>query len=95
VQLIEQPQVGYPPALAQADVEGRVELEFVVDTSGRVERGSLRTLASTHPEFQAAARRAVLDSRFRPAHWRGQVVRQVARQSFRFRAPSHAFEHDE
>lgn len=88
VQLLEQPPVGYPPALAQASVAGRVELEFVVDTSGRVEPRSVHTLASTHPEFEAAARRAVLVSRFRPAHWRGQLVRQVARQSFRFRTPA-------
>ena len=95
VQLLEQPPVGYPPALAQASVAGRVELEFVVDTLGRVEPPSVRTLASTHTEFEAAARRAVLSSRFRPAHWRGQVVRQVARQSFRFRTPSHSFERDD
>lgn len=95
VQLLEQPPVRYPPALAQASVAGRVELEFVVDTSGRVEPRSVRTLASTHPEFEAAARRAVLVSRFRPAHWRGRLVRQVARQSFRFRTPGHSFERDE
>ena len=95
VQLLEQPPVGYPPALAQASVAGRVELEFVVDTLGRVEPQSVRTLASTHTEFETAARRAVLSSRFRPAHWRGQVVRQVVRQSFRFRTPSHSFKRDD
>lgn len=95
VQILEQPPVGYPPALAQASVAGRVELEFVVDTLGRVEPHSVRTLGSTHPEFEAAARRAVLVSRFRPARWRGRLVRQVARQSFRFRTPSHSFERDE
>jgi TonB family protein len=94
VQLLEQPPVRYPPALAQASVAGRVELEFVVDTSGRVEPRSVRTLASTHPEFEAAARRAVLVSRFRPAHWSGRLVRQVARQSFRFRTPGHSSERD-
>jgi TonB family protein len=95
VQLLEQPSVGYPPALAQAGVTGGVELEFVVDTLGRVEPPSARTLASTHPEFEAAARRAVLVSRFRPARWHGQVVRQMARQSFRFRTPGRSLERDE
>jgi TonB family protein len=95
VQLLAQPSVGYPPALAQAGVGGRVELEFVVDSLGRVEPPSVRTLTSTHPEFEAAARRAVLVSRFRPARWHGQVVRQVARQSFRFRAPGQSLERDE
>lgn len=92
VQLLRQPAVRYPPALAHASVAGRVELEFVVDTLGRVEPPSVRTLASTHAEFEAAARSAVLLSRFRPAHWHGQAVRQVARQSFRFRTPRHSFE---
>jgi TonB family protein len=95
VQLLEQPSVRYPPALAQAGVAGRVELEFVVDTLGRVEPLSVGTLASTHPEFEAAARRAVLVSRFRPARWHGQVVRQMARQSFRFRTPGQSFERAE
>jgi TonB family protein len=88
VQLVEQPSVGYPSALAEAGVAGRVELEFVVDTLGRVEPRSVRTLASTQPEFEAAARRAVLASRFRPAQWRGQAVRQRARQSIRFQPTS-------
>jgi TonB family protein len=88
VEIVEQPSLRYPPALAQAGVVGRVELEYVVDTLGRVEPGSVRTLASTQPEFEAVARRAVLASRFRPAEWRGQLVRQRARQSFRFRSTS-------
>jgi TonB family protein len=88
VQLVEQPSVGYPPALARAGVAGHVELEFVVDTLGRVEPRSVRTLASSQPEFEAAARRAILASRFRPAQWRGQVVRQRARQSIRFQSTS-------
>jgi TonB family protein len=96
VQLLEQPSVRYPPALAHAGVAGRVELEFVVDTLGRVEPRSVRTLASAQPEFEAAARRAILVSRFRPAHWHGQVVRQVARPSFRFRTtPSRSSERDQ
>jgi len=95
VQLLEQPSLGYPPALAQAGVTGRVELEFVVDTLGRVEPPSVRTLASTHTEFEAVARRAVLATRFRPARWHGHLVRQMARQSFRFRTPGRSFERDE
>ena len=96
VQLLEQPSVRYPPALAQAGVAGRVELEFVVDTVGRVEPNSIRPVASAQPEFEAAARHAILVSRFRPARWRGRVVRQVARQSFRFRTtPSRWSERDE
>lgn len=86
VGIIEQPDPRYPAALAQAQVAGRVELAYVVDTVGLVEPGSLRTLMSTHPAFEAAARGSVLASRYRPARLRrGRVVRQLVRQTFNFR----------
>ena len=85
VALMEQPQLRYPPALAQAGIAGRVELEYVVDTVGRAEPGSLRTLVSTHPAFETAARTAVLGTRYQPARLRGQLVRQLVRQTLSFR----------
>jgi TonB family protein len=85
VEVIEQPAPRYPPGLAQAGVPGRVELEYVVDTLGRAEPGSLRAVTSTRPEFEAAARAAVLGSHYRPARLRGQVVRQLVRQTLSFR----------
>jgi TonB family protein len=85
VEVIEQPSPRYPAVLAQAGITGRVELEYVVDTSGRAEPGSLHALTSTRPEFEAAARAAVLGSRYRPARLHGQVVRQLVRQMLSFR----------
>jgi TonB family protein len=85
VEVIEQPSPRYPPVLAQAGVTGRVELEYVVDTLGRAEPGSLHAVTSTRPEFEAAARAAVLGSRYRPARLHGQVVRQLVRQVLGFR----------
>ena len=85
VEVIEQPAPRYPPALAQAGVTGRVELEYVVDTLGRAEPGSLRAETSTRPEIEAAARAAILGSRYRPARLHGQVVRQLVRQTLSFR----------
>ena len=41
----------YPELLRQAGVEGRVMLEAVVDTTGRVNRDSVRVVSATHPEF--------------------------------------------
>jgi outer membrane biosynthesis protein TonB len=85
VEVIEQPAPRYPPVLAQAGVTGRVELEYVVDTLGRAEPESLRALTSTRPEFEAAARAAILGSRYRPARLHGRVVRQLVRQILSFR----------
>jgi TonB family protein len=85
VGIIEQPAPRYPSALAQAAITGRVELAYVVDTTGRAEPGSLRTLLSTHPAFDAAARASVLATRYRPARLRGRMVRQLVRQTLSFR----------
>jgi len=86
VRVIEQPALRYPLLLAQAGISGRVELEYVVDTLGRAEPGSLRTLTNTRPEFEAAARAAVLGSRYRSARLHGRVVRQFVRQILSFRS---------
>jgi TonB family protein len=77
----------YPPGLEAAGLAGRVELQFVVDTAGRVERNSIVVLASSAPPFEVAARGAVLDTRFRPARAHGQHVRQLVRQSLVFVVP--------
>jgi TonB family protein len=85
VGVVEQPAPRYPPALERAGITGHVELEYVVDTTGRVEPGSLRTLVTTHRAFEAAAHVTVLASRYRPARLGGRVVRQLVRQTLRFR----------
>jgi len=85
VAVVEQPAPQYPPALEQAGITGRVVLEYLVDTTGRAEPGSLRTLVATYPAFEAAARATVLASRYRPARLGGRVVRQLVRQTLRFR----------
>lgn len=85
VEIIRQPVPQYPAALAQAGIAGRVQLSYVVDTTGQVEPGSIHTIASSHPGFEAVAHAAVLASRFRPAKVRGRVVRQLVRQTLSFR----------
>jgi TonB family protein len=85
VAVIEQPAPRYPLGLAEARVTGRVELTYIVDTTGRAEPGSLRTLMSTHPAFDAAARASVLGTRYRPARLQGRLVRQLVRQTLSFR----------
>jgi protein TonB len=87
VVVVEQGIPKYPRTLAERGVSGRVVLEFVVDTTGAVEPPSLRVLSSTAQAFEAAAREAVLATRFRPARMRGRPVRQLARQPVSFQAP--------
>lgn len=69
----------YPHALASLRLAGRVELEVVVDESGRVE--SVTVLSATHPLFAEAAVAAVQNWRYAPpvsaAGARVAVMRRV------------------
>jgi len=82
--VLSQPMPKYPAALASVGVEGRVTVEFVIDTTGKVEPLSVRVIESTHQAFELAARRAITGSIFRPAHLSTVAVRQLTRQSVRF-----------
>lgn len=82
--LVAEPTPKYPKPLEAVGVEGRVALEFVVDTAGRVEARSIQILESTHAAFEAAARDAVAAAVFRPARLSDRPVRQLTRQSIRF-----------
>jgi protein TonB len=82
--LVLQPAPRYPAALEAVGIEGQVMVEFVIDTLGRVQPHSIRIMATTHPDFAAAARAAVAGAIFRPAHLSAHPVRQLTRQSIRF-----------
>ncbi len=74
----------YPELLRAAGVAGEVLAQFVVDTAGRVEAGSLRVVHSTHPLFTQAVERAIGSARFVPAEANGQRVRQLVQRPFAF-----------
>jgi TonB family protein len=82
--VVVQPAPRYPAALAAAGIEGKVAVEFVIDTAGKVESGSIRVLQSSHRAFEAAAREAMTAAIFRPARLSNHPVRQLTRQSIRF-----------
>lgn len=74
----------YPSTLIADGIEGFVVAEFVVDTSGLVDAGSIQIVRSSHKEFSASVRLALLGMEFRPA-WRGsRKVRQLVTQRFTF-----------
>jgi TonB family protein len=82
--LVSPPAPRYPKALDAVGVEGQVTLEFVIDTTGRVQPASIRVLRSTHEAFEAEARRAMASAVFHPATFSNRPVRQLTRQSIRF-----------
>lgn len=82
---ISQPNPRYPPVMQSAGVEGRVDLQYVVDTTGHVEPASLKILRSSHKAFEEPAREVILKSVFRPARIRGKAVRQLVQQAVTFK----------
>lgn len=81
-------QLRYPPALQSAGIGGEVTLTFVVDTSGRVESGTVQVVKSTHPAFEPPAREAVAKELFKPGKLHGQAVRVMVSQRLVFN-PNH------
>jgi protein TonB len=73
--LLSHPAPAYPDLLRSAGIEGRVVVEAVLDTTGRVERGSVRIVSSSHALFVPEASALVLGSRYRPARFGGMPVR--------------------
>jgi outer membrane biosynthesis protein TonB len=61
-----------------------VEVQFVIDTLGRVEPSSFKVVKSTQRGFEAAARKAITGSLFRPARLSNVPVRQLTLQAIRF-----------
>lgn len=74
----------YPEMLRQAGIEGVVLLEFVIDTSGRVEDSSIKILQSTNRAFEGPARDVIRRSLYRPGRVRGQAVRVLVQQQIGF-----------
>jgi protein TonB len=74
----------YPEMLRVAGIEGSALLQFVIDTTGRVEPSSLTVLSADNELFAAAARAALLGHRFIPAEVAGRNVRMLVQQRFDF-----------
>ena len=74
-ELLSHPPPAYPPLLQQAGIEGRVMVQAIVDTTGRIEPNSVRVVESANPGFDQPAKVAVLKSLFRPGRVYGRAVR--------------------
>ena len=76
----------WPTGVLTGGVTASVILEFVVDTTGRVEPTSLRTVFATDGRFIASARTAALAERFKPGRLSGRAVRVLVNQTVRYRS---------
>jgi TonB family protein len=80
----------YPDSLFRAGATGRVVAEFVVDTSGRVEAGSVDLFDRSDLRFADAVRATLARAHFRPAMRGGRAVRQSMQVPFVFVMPTPA-----
>lgn len=82
--ILTAPLPTYPELLRQAGVAGKVVLEAVVDTTGRVLPQSITLVSATHLGFVEPARQALLQTLFRPAMVDGKPVRLRVRIPYDF-----------
>jgi len=69
------PTLQFPELLRQAQIQGRVMVQAIVDTLGRAEPNSVKVLQSPNPGFDQSAKSYVLKALFRPARLHGRTVR--------------------
>lgn len=80
----DNPRPRYPAELQRAGVEGSLLVQFVVDSTGRVDEKTLTFPNDAQPGFLRAVRDALVRSRFFPAELAGMRVRQLVQQQFTF-----------
>ena len=74
----------FPSALRAAGKNGRVLVQFVVDTLGRAEMAELRIVEAADPLFGEAVRHALPRYRFSPGEAGGRKVRTLVQLPFDF-----------
>lgn len=74
----------YPSVLLHSGVEGRVVVQFVVDTLGGAELQALQVVESADPQFVEAVRAALARYRFSAGEVAGRKVRTRVQMPFQF-----------
>lgn len=75
----------YPPALLAQHTEGSVTVQFVVDTTGFPDSGSVIVVHATDERFARSLLNALPRMQYRPAKVGSNKVRQMVEQRFEFR----------
>lgn len=74
----------YPDALYEAQIAGKVMIEFIVTASGEVDTERLSVVFATHPDFVESVKRALEDAVYIPGIRGGYPVHQVVLHEFKF-----------
>ena len=82
------PPLTYPAPMLLSRISGRVIIQAVIDTTGRVEDGTVRVLRSSDVRFNEAAKDYVRAARFTPGRLAGRAVRVRFEMSVEFKPPT-------
>lgn len=74
----------YPPNALRARIPADVELDFIIDETGRVLPNSIRLVSAPYLEFAESAEAAVLAEKFHPAKAGGCPVKMRVHQHVRY-----------
>lgn len=80
------PDPAYPPEMRRVGATGEVEVEFIIDSHGRVH--SVSVVRSSHPAFEAPVLATVQNWTFRPGRKGGRDVDTRVRQLVTFNPAS-------
>lgn len=72
-----EPEIVYPDSMWQERTTGKVRLEFVVDSRGRMDWATLLVVEESHPHFTQAVMEALAAARWEPARKDGRRVAQL------------------
>jgi len=77
----------YPAVMKSAGIPGKVSMQFVVNTDGRVDAGTVKIISSSHKAFEGPAREVIASSSctFKTGTSRGQPVRVLVQQGVSFK----------
>ena len=87
-QLLNGPRLYYPLDLLLHGVQGRVVVQFILDTMGRAESRSIRIIKTPHMGFNLAAKEYVAGSRWQPAWFQRRKVRALMQMPIDFKVAS-------
>jgi protein TonB len=78
------PPVDYPRMMQQANIQGQVLLQFVVETDGHVKDDNIEILSSSHRAFEGPAKDMISKCLFRPGRVRASPVRVLVQMPIVF-----------
>jgi len=79
---LKQVRPKYPHKLEKEKIEGWAVVEWVITSNGKVKRA--RAVNSSHPEFEATAVEAIIQSKWKSARLDGKSVNTRIRQRLGF-----------